>query len=113
MTPYSRSIVQESLEYLESKVVQYRVIQPNSKGVKVLSSNKQVKRRSQKQIKGSRTLDRAYIEQEKARIAAAEVLEMEKAVNREARQLAKELKAIEIAKPPKVIKIQRVGTKSV
>ena len=110
MTPYSRSIVQESLVYLESKVVQYRVIEPNTQGVKVLRSNKQVKPHSQKQIKGPRTLDRAYIEQEKARIAAVEVLEAEKAANREARKSAKELKAVEVPKPVKVMKIKKGGT---
>ena len=69
--------------------------------------------RSQKQIKGPRTLDRAYIEQEKARIAAAEALEIEKAANREARKIAKELKAEEAKKQPKVIKVKSKGTKSV
>ena len=112
MTPHSRAIVQESLIYLESKVVQYRVIEPNSQGVKVLRSNKQPKPRSQKQIKGPRTLDRAYIEQEKARIAAMEVLEAEKAANRKARKLAKELKAKEAKMQPKAIKIKGGGTKS-
>ena len=52
-----------------------------------------MKPRSQKQIKGPRTLDRAYIEQEKARIAAAETQDAEKAAHCEAVKLAKELKA--------------------
>ena len=93
MTPHSHSVVQEPLTYLENKVIQYRVIEPNSLGVKQLRSNKEVKPRSQKQIKGPRTLDRAYIEAEKARIAAAEVLEAEKVAKRDARKLAKEIKA--------------------
>ena len=113
MTSYSRTIVQESLTYLESKVVQYRVIEPNSLGVKVLRANKPVKPRSQKLIKGPLTLDRAYIEQDNIRIAAAEVLEMEKVANREARKVAKELKAEEVKKQPKVIKVKSKGTKRI
>ena len=62
MTPHSRAIIQESFDYLENKVVKYRVIEPNSHGVKDLRSGNQIKLRLQKQIKGPRTLDRAYIE---------------------------------------------------
>ena len=62
MTPHSHAIVQESLDYLETKVVKYRVIEPNTHGVKELWSGTRVKLRSQKQIKGPQTLDRAYIE---------------------------------------------------
>lgn len=46
--------------------------------------------RSEKQIKGLRVLDRAYIEHEKARIAGAEALEAKKAANREPWRLLKE-----------------------
>ena len=83
------------------------MIEPNSHGVKVLRSGNQVKPRSQKQIKGPRTLDRAYIEREKARIAAADARDAEKAAHREAVRLAKELKAqqsIEAAKEPQSAK---------
>ena len=104
MTPHSRAIVQESFDYLENKVVKYRIIEPNSHGVKELRFGNQIKPRSQKHIKGPRTLDRAYIEQEKARIAAAEARDAEKAAHRDAMKLAKEIKAqqaIEAAKDPK------------
>ena len=106
MTPHSRAVVQESLDYLETKVVKYRVIEPNTHGVKSLRSGTQVKPRSQKHIKGPRTLDRAYIEQEKARTAAAETRDAEKAAHREAVKLAKELKAqqaIEAAPEPQTV----------
>ena len=89
MTPHSRSVAQESLTYLECKVSQYRVSELNSLGVKQLRSNKEVKPRSQKQIKGPRTLDRTYIEAEKARIAAAEILGAEKAAKCDTRKLAR------------------------
>ena len=71
---------------------QHRVIEPNSHGVKELRSGTQVKPRSQKQIKGPRKLDRAYITQDKARIAAAEARDAEKAAHHEAIKLARELK---------------------
>ena len=93
MTPHSRAVVQESLDYLETKVVKYWVIEPNTHGVKSLRSGTQVKPRSQKQIKGPRTLDWVYIEREKARIAAAETPDAEKAIHCEAVKLVKELKA--------------------
>ena len=80
---------------MESKIVQYQVVEPNSLRVEGLRSGKQVKARSQKHVQGPRTLDRAYVEQEKAHIAAAEALEVEKTTNREARRLAKEQKAKE------------------
>ena len=89
MTPHSHSVVQEPLTYLENKVIQYRVIEPHSLGVKQLGSNKEVKLRSQKQIKGPRTLDRAYIEVEKAQIAVAEVLEAEKVAKRDGNKCCK------------------------
>ena len=93
MTPHSRAVVQESLDFMETKVVKYLIIEPNSHGVKSLRSGTQVKPRSQKHIKGPRILHRAYIEQAKARIAAAETRDAEKAANREAVKLAKQLKA--------------------
>ena len=110
MTPHSHSVVQEPLTYLENKVIQYRVIEPNSLGVKQLRSNKEVKPRSQKQIKGPRTLDRAYIEAEKARIAAAEVLEVEKAAKCDARKLAKEIKAAKAKEHQEGLTTIREGT---
>ena len=90
MTPHSRQILQKSLGYLESKIVQYRVIEPNSLGVKELRTGKQIKPRSQKQLQAPRTLDRAYVEEERTRIADAAALAAEKIENREARKLAKE-----------------------
>ena len=68
------------------------MIDPSSQALKKLRSGKTVKPRSQKQIKDPRACDRAYIERERARIAAAEALAAEKAVSRE----AKELKAEEV-----------------
>ena len=104
MTPHSRAMGPESLDYLETRVVKYRVIEPNSHGVKELRSATKVEPRSQKQMKGPRTLDRAYITQEKARIVAAEARDAEKATHCEAVKLAKELKAqqaIEAAEEPR------------
>ncbi|RPB27268.1 hypothetical protein L211DRAFT_834957 [Terfezia boudieri ATCC MYA-4762] len=74
---------------------QYHVIEPNSLGVKEFRSSKQVKTHFKKHIQGPRKLDRAYIEQEKACIAAATTLVAEKAANREVRKLAKEQNAKE------------------
>ena len=113
MTPHSRAVIQESLDYLETKVVKYRVIQPNTHGVKELQSSTQVKLRPQKHIKGPQTLDREYIEQEKARIVAAETRDVEKATHREAVKLAEELKAqqdMEAAKEPQAAKRGGHGT---
>lgn len=104
MTPHSRAMGPESLDYLETRVVKYRVIEPNSHGVKELRSATKVEPRSQKQMKGPRTLDRAYITQEKARIVAAEARDAEKAAHCEAIKLVKKLKvqqAIEAAKEPR------------
>ncbi|RPB18388.1 hypothetical protein L211DRAFT_874880 [Terfezia boudieri ATCC MYA-4762] len=112
MTPYFREKLQQSLGYLGSKIVQYRVIDPNSLGVKELRSNKRVKPRSQKQIQGVRSLDRAYIEEEKARIAAAAAEKAEKAANREARRLAIEQKEKEAKKRAEALKKARGGTKA-
>ena len=109
MTPHSRAILQETLIYFESKVIQHRVIEPNSLE---LRSGKRAKPRSQKQIKGLRTLDRAYIEQDKARVAAAEVLEAEKVANREARRLAKELKAMKAKEAANASKQTRGGSQA-
>lgn len=64
MTLNSRLILQESLGYLESKIVQYRIAEPKSLGIKELRTGKQVKAHSQKQLQGPRTLDRNYVEQE-------------------------------------------------
>ena len=110
MTPHSRSVAQESLTYLECKVSQYRVSELNSLGVKQLRSNKEVKPHSQKQIKGPRTLDQAYIEAEKAVIAAAEVLEAEKVAKRDARKLAKEIKAAKAKEHQEGLTTIREGT---
>jgi len=71
MTPHSREILRISLGYLESKIVQYWVVELNSSGVKELRSGKQVRARSQKHVQGPRMLDRAYVEQEKVHITAA------------------------------------------
>ena len=73
MTPHSREKLQKSLGYLESKI----------------------KPRSQKQLQGPRTLGRAYVEEEKARIAAATAPAAKKAADREANRLAREQKAKE------------------
>ena len=48
MTLHSHQILQKSLGYLGSKIVQYRVIEPNSLGAKELRTCKQIKPRSQK-----------------------------------------------------------------
>ena len=99
MTPHSREILQKSLGYLASKVVQYRVIEPNSSGVKELRTGKQIKPRSQKQLQGPRTLDRAYVEEERTRIAKEAAQQVE---DREVRRLAKEQKT----KKPKSVRRQ-------
>lgn len=106
MTPNSHEILYSAPGYMESKIVQSRVVEPSSLEVKELHSNKQVKPRSQKQLQGPRSLDRAYIKKEKARIAAATVLVAEKAVNREARKLAKEQKAKEAKERAEALKKQ-------
>ena len=92
---------------MESKIVQHRVVEPSSLGVKELRSNKQVKPRSQKHIQGPRTLDRAYIEKEKARIAAATAVAEEKAANRETKKLAKKQKAKEVKERAEALKKTR------
>ena len=91
MTPHSRQILPQLLGYLESKIVQYWVVEPKPLGVKELRTGKQVKPRS---------LDRAYIKREKVRIAAAKALMAEKA----AKTLAKEPKAKERAEISKATK---------
>ena len=68
-----------------------------------------MKPQSQKQIKGPRTLDQVYIEQEKARIAAAETRDAEKAAHREAVKLAKELKAQQAVEAAKEGQAKRGG----
>ena len=84
MTPHSRvEILQKSLGYRECKIIQHRVVEQNSLEVKELRSGKQVKPRLQKQIQGPQTLERAYVEQEKTRIAATKALMAEKATKRE------------------------------
>ncbi|RPB23062.1 hypothetical protein L211DRAFT_850084 [Terfezia boudieri ATCC MYA-4762] len=98
MTPNSHEILYSAPGYMESKIVQSRVVEPSSLEVKELHSNKQ--------LQGPRSLDRAYIKKEKARIAAATVLVAEKAVNREARKLAKEQKAKEAKERAEALKKQ-------
>ncbi|KAF8453496.1 hypothetical protein BGX38DRAFT_1268602 [Terfezia claveryi] len=76
MTPHSRAIVEEGLNHLEKRVIQYQVIDPVSQGLKQLRNGK------------------------KARIATASALEAGKAANREARRLAKEVKDKEVKEVP-------------
>jgi len=61
MALHSQAVFHESLEYPEKKVVQYRIIDPSAQSLKLLRNSKQAKPQSQKQLKGSRTLDCAYI----------------------------------------------------
>ncbi|KAF8453770.1 hypothetical protein BGX38DRAFT_375175 [Terfezia claveryi] len=110
MTPHSRATVDEGLNHLEKRVIQYQIIDPASQGLKQLRNGKKVKPRSTKRIQGPRSLDRAYIEAEKVRIATATALEADKATNREARRLAKEEKAKEVKKVPVMLKSTRGGT---
>ncbi|KAF8427082.1 hypothetical protein EV426DRAFT_686746 [Tirmania nivea] len=55
---------------------------------------------------GSQTLDRAYIEGEKVRIATAKAFEADKATNGEARRLAKEVEAKEAKEVPEYSSIK-------
>jgi len=112
MTPHSRQILQKSLGYLESKIVQYRVIEPNSLGVKELRTGKQIKPRSQRQLQAPQTLHRAYVKEEKTRIANAAALAAEKVENREARKLVKEQKAKEAKERAEVMKKAREGAQA-
>ncbi|KAF8433119.1 hypothetical protein BGX38DRAFT_1290644, partial [Terfezia claveryi] len=109
MTPHSRATVEEGLNHLKKRVIQYQVIDPASQGLKQLRNGKKVKPRSTKRIQGPHTLDRAYIESEKARIATASALEAGKAANREARRLAKEKKDKEVKEVPVRSKSTRGG----
>jgi len=112
MTPYSREKLQKSLGYMESKIVQCQVSDLNSLGVKELCSNKRIKPPSTKQLQGPRTLDRAYIEEEKARIAAAAALAAKKAAEQEIPMLAKEQNAKETQERAGVSKKSRESTKA-
>jgi len=93
MTPHSRAIVDDGLNHLEKRVIQYQVIDPASQGLKQLRNGRKVKPQSTKRIQGPRSLNWAYIESEKDRIASAKALEAKKATKREDRKLAKEQKA--------------------
>ena len=105
MTPHSRAVVQESLDYLETKLVKYRMGSKNFGPVPKWSRGTQVKPRSPKTNKGPPDIRPGIHRARKARIAAAETQDTEKAAHREAVKLAKELKAqqaIEAAKEPQL-----------
>ena len=57
------------------------MVDPTLQGLKQLRNGKKLEPRPQKQIKGPRTLDQSYIVQERARVAATEALEAEKAID--------------------------------
>ncbi|KAF8422613.1 hypothetical protein BGX38DRAFT_1279760 [Terfezia claveryi] len=90
MTPHSKATIEEGLNHLEKRVIQYQIIDPASQGLKQLQNGK------------------------KARIATASTLEAGKAANREAWRLAKEVKDKEVKEVPvrsKSIKGGALGTK--
>ena len=74
-TPHTRAIVEEYSGYVD----------PTSDTLKVLRSGTVVKPRSMKQLQGPRTLDGAYVNREKARIAKPEVEKVEKMAKAEER----------------------------
>ena len=97
LTPYSRAIINEYGQYIEKKLVQYRTVDPSSNMLKVLRSGTMVKPRSMKQLQGPRTLDRAYVKCEKARIAKQEVEKLVKVAKAEERAMQRAAKAAERA----------------
>jgi len=67
-TPHSRAIVDEGIiNHLVKRIIQYWVIDPACHGLKQLRNGRKVKLRSTKHIQGPRSLNRDYIESEKAR----------------------------------------------
>ena len=74
-TPDTRTVVEEYSGYID----------PTSDTLKVLHSGTVVKPRSMKQLQGPRTLDGAYVDRKKARIAKQEVEKVEKMAKAEER----------------------------